>query len=132
MTALAEQLGIADAIVGMPFLSRAELAAIYRRAHVFLLCSETEGFGLPVLEAMASGLPVVARELPAVREVAGDAIRYVRGADPEALATSVVAVLRDPNLRANMRQRGLERAATYRWDRTAEMTARVYQEVLGH
>jgi glycosyltransferase involved in cell wall biosynthesis len=131
MTALAEQLGIADAIVGMPFLSRTELAAIYRRAHVFLLCSETEGFGLPVLEAMASGLPVVARELPAVREVAGDAIRYVRGADPEALATSVVAVLRDPNLRANMRQRGLERAATYRWDRTAEMTARVYQEVLG-
>ena len=131
MTAFAEQLGIANAIVGMPFLSRAELAAIYRRADVFLLCSETEGFGLPVLEAMACGVPVVARELPAVREVAGEAIRHVPGADPEALADSVVAVLRDPNLRATLRQRGLERAAMFRWRRTAEMTARIYQDVLG-
>jgi glycosyltransferase involved in cell wall biosynthesis len=53
------------------------------------------------------------------------------GADPEALAESVVAVLRDPNLRETMRRRGLERAAMFRWRRTAEMTARIYQEVLG-
>jgi glycosyltransferase involved in cell wall biosynthesis len=131
MTALAEQLGTAHAIVGMPFLSRTELAAIYRRADVFLLCSETEGFGLPVLEAMACGVPVVARELPAVREVAGEAIRHVPGADPEAFAASVVAVLRDGTLRESMRQRGLDRAAMFRWTRTGEMTAQVYQEVLG-
>src|SRR5206468_866942 len=108
MTALAEQLGTAHAIVSMPFLSRAEMAVIYRRADVFLLCSETEGFGLPVLEAMACGVPVVARELPAVWEVAGEAIRHVPGADPEAFAAAVVAVLRDRNLRESMRQRGLE------------------------
>ena len=131
MTALAERLGITPAIVGMPFLSRAELAAVYRRADVFLLCSETEGFGLPVLEAMASGVPVVARELAAVREVAGDAIRHVPGEDPEAFAAAVVALLRDGNQRARMRQRGLDRAAMFRWSRTAEMTARVYEDVLG-
>ena len=131
LTALAEQLGAARAIVGMPFLSRAELAAIYRRASVLLLCSETEGFGLPVLEAMASGVPVVARELPAVREVAGDAIRHVPGEDPEAFAASVVALLRDRSLHASMRQRGLDRAAKFRWSHVAEMTARVYQDVLG-
>ncbi|HXS81185.1 MAG TPA: glycosyltransferase family 1 protein [Methylomirabilota bacterium] len=131
MRALAEQLGIASAIVEMPFLSRAELAATYRRADVFLLCSETEGFALPVLEAMACGLPVVARELPAVREVAGDAIRHVPGADPAAFAAAVAALLRDRNLHGSLRRRGLDRAATFRWGRTAEMTAQVYQEVLG-
>jgi glycosyltransferase involved in cell wall biosynthesis len=130
MTALAEELGAAHAIAGMPFLSRAELAAIYRRADVFLLCSETEGFGLPVLEAMACGVPVVARELPAVTEVAGDAIRNVTGTDPAAFAAAAIAVLRDREQRAVMRRRGLERAAMFGWGRTAEMTARVYQELL--
>ena len=97
---------------------------------IFLLCSESEGFGLPVLEAMASGLPVISRELAAVREVAGDAIRYVPGTDPDAYATAAVTVLRDAELRRSMRQQGLERADRFRWARTAELTQRVYEELL--
>ncbi len=131
LLALAQQLDVARAIMEMPFLSRAELATLYRRADVCLLCSENEGFGLPVLEAMASGVPVVARELPAVREVAGDAIRHVMGADPEAFAASVLAVLRDRGVHQAMRQRGLDRAAMFRWPSTAEQTGRVYEDVLG-
>jgi glycosyltransferase involved in cell wall biosynthesis len=113
MRSLAERLGVGGSIVSMPFLTRAELAALYRRADVFLLCSETEGFGLPVLEAMASGLPVIARDLPAIREVAGDAVRLVSGDAPEAFATSMLEVLRDERVRSSLRQRGLERAAGY-------------------
>jgi glycosyltransferase involved in cell wall biosynthesis len=130
MRTLARQLGIEMAIVEMPFLTRPELAAMYRRADVLLLCSETEGFGLPVLEAMASGLSVVARNLPAVREVAGEAVQFVDGQDPQAFAAAVVAVLRDAPVREAMRRRGLERAAMFRWGRTVERTARVYQDVL--
>lgn len=130
MRELADRLEIGRAFVSMPFLSRPELAALYRRADIFLLCSESEGFGLPVLEAMASGLPVISRELAAVREVAGDAIRYVPGTDPDAYATAAVAVLRDAELRRSMRQQGLERADRFRWARTAELTQRVYEELL--
>jgi glycosyltransferase involved in cell wall biosynthesis len=130
MRSLARELGVDRSVVEMPFLSRAELAALYRRAHVFLLCSETEGFGLPVLEAMASGLPVIARDLPAIREVAGDAVRLVSGDDPEAFATSVLDVLRDQGVRDSLRQRGLERAAGFGWADTAARTQRVYDELL--
>jgi glycosyltransferase involved in cell wall biosynthesis len=130
MAGLADRLGIAGAIASMPFLSRSELAALYRRCDLFVLSSETEGFGLPVLEAMASGVPVVARELAAVREVAADAIQHVPGDDPEALAAAAVRVLYDGDLRANMRARGLEQAARFSWEQTAARTARVYVDVL--
>ena len=130
MAALANELAVARAILTLPFLSRAELAGVFRRCELLVLCSETEGFGLPVLEAMASGLPVVARELPAVREVAGDAIHHVPGDDPDALAAAVAAVLRDADRRATMRARGLERAAEFTWAETAARTVRVYADVL--
>ena len=63
--------GVADAIVQMPFLERPQLAALYRRASVVVLPSDREGFGLPVVEAMACGTPVMASDIPALREVGG-------------------------------------------------------------
>ncbi len=130
MTELARHLGIEQAIVSMPFLTRSDLAALYRRADVFVLASDQEGFGLPVIEAMATGLPVVAREIPTVREVAGDAIEHVAGDSPEALAAAVIRLLADGTRRAIMREAGIDRARRYRWEHTAAATAHVYDELL--
>lgn len=127
---LARQLGIEGAIIKMPFLSRADLAALYRRADALVLTSDQEGFGLPVIEAMAAGLPVVAREIPTFREVAGSAIQHVASDSAEVLAATVVRLLGDPALRASLRTAGIERARRYRWEHTAAATANVYDELL--
>jgi glycosyltransferase involved in cell wall biosynthesis len=99
------------------FVEREELAGLYRRAAALLLPSRFEGFGIPVLEAMASGTPVVLSDDPALREVAGDAGVY----------GSVADALRD---RDRYRAAGLERAKRFSWRRTAELTAEVYRKVL--
>jgi glycosyltransferase involved in cell wall biosynthesis len=80
--ALARRLGIAERTLALPFLARATLHAVYRRAALLLITSDREGFGLPVVEALSAGLPVLARDIPVLREVAGDAAVFVDSADP--------------------------------------------------
>ncbi|HSC92031.1 MAG TPA: glycosyltransferase family 1 protein [Gaiellaceae bacterium] len=107
------------------YVSKAELATLYRGASALLLPSRFEGFGLPVLEAMASGTPVVAAPEPALREVAGDAALYAERGE---LADAVRRALAE---RDALRAAGLERAKAFSWRETARRTVAAYKEVLG-
>jgi len=95
---------------------------LYRAADLFAFPSLFEGFGLPLLEAMACGTPVVAADVASLPEVAGDAARLVDPYDEHALAAALEAVLTDPALRADLVARGLARSATFSWRRTARQT----------
>jgi glycosyltransferase involved in cell wall biosynthesis len=107
------------------------LPALYAGADLFVFPSLYEGFGLPVLEAMASGTPVVTSNTSSLPEVAGDAALMVDPTCVEALAEAMQRVLSDENFRAALRQRGLQRAAGFSWERTARETVAVYEKVLG-
>ena len=106
------------------YVSQAELVDLYRGASCLLLPSRHEGFGLPVIEAMACGTPVVATPDPALREAAGDAAVFV---PPERLADGVRQALAQ---RERLVSAGLERAGLFSWEETARKTVAVYREVL--
>jgi len=93
-----------------------DLAALYRGASALVFTSRAEGFGLPILEAMACGTPVVAFSNTSVPEVAGDAAVLVRDGDVAAMARGVRRVLEEPALASELRAAGLEQAARFRWD----------------
>lgn len=107
-----------------------QLAALYQAASVLLFPSLEEGFGLPVLEAMANGLPVVASRSSSLPEVGGDAALYVDPHSPQDIAEKVALVVEDADLRRRLVERGLARAREFSWRRTAEATLQVYDEVL--
>jgi glycosyltransferase involved in cell wall biosynthesis len=107
------------------------LAVLYRLASVFVFPSLYEGFGLPPLEAMASGTPVVTSNVSSLPEVVGDAAVLVDPYSAEAIADGILAVLRSTHLREDLRARGLERAQEYSWARSVQRVREIYREVLG-
>jgi glycosyltransferase involved in cell wall biosynthesis len=109
------------------FVPDEDLPALYAGADVFVYPSLFEGFGLPIIEAMASGVPVVASEAPALRETMGDAGLAVNPLDPEALAAAISALTKDEKLRLDLIGRGAARAAGFAWQRTARLTLAVYE-----
>jgi glycosyltransferase involved in cell wall biosynthesis len=117
-------------IVSEGGLTRLELAALYARARVFLFPSIYEGFGLPVLEAMACGAPVITSDRSAMPESAGDAATLVDPDDHDALGDALTALLHDSAARDELSRRGRERAAAFRWDVTARRTWDVYEELV--
>jgi glycosyltransferase involved in cell wall biosynthesis len=94
------------------------LRSLYAGAKAFVFPSYAEGFGLPPLEAMAAGVPVVCSDIPVFREVYGDAVRYVDPSRPESIAAGIRELLDDPGLSDSLRQRGRERASMYRQERS--------------
>jgi glycosyltransferase involved in cell wall biosynthesis len=120
-----DALGLRGAIVEHPVVNEAGLRHLYSTCRAFLFPSLYEGFGLPVLEAMACGAPVIGSDRASVPEVVGDAGLLVDPLDPDALAGAVARVLSEPGLREDMRQRGLRRAALFPWALTGERTVRV-------
>lgn len=110
-------------LVRLDYAEDRELAALYRGARVVALPSWYEGFGLPALEAAALGAPVVASDLPVLREVMGDAALYAPPERAEAWTRRLTDVLEDEALREELRRRGRARAAAFDWARTAEETA---------
>jgi glycosyltransferase involved in cell wall biosynthesis len=100
-----------------------DLPALYNGADLFCFPSLYEGFGLPVLEAMACGTPVVTSNSTSLPEVAGEAALLVDPYDVEAIAEAMRRVLEEPELAAELRERGLKRAAEFTWERTARETS---------
>jgi glycosyltransferase involved in cell wall biosynthesis len=112
-------------------LTRKELAALYARATVFVFPSIYEGFGLPVLEAMACGAPVITSDRSAMPESAGDAAVLVDPDDHDELGEALARLLADPDARAALAQQGRARAAGFSWRVTARRTWDVYEELVG-
>ena len=112
------------------FVSDKTLACLYRLAGVFVFPSLYEGFGLPPLEAMAAGTPVITSDLSSLPEVVGDAALLIDPYDPNAIADAMRRVLTDPALADNLRVRGLARAGQFSWDRSVRRIREIYDEVL--
>lgn len=127
-SALAGQLGIDSQVRFAGFASEAALADHYAAADVALALSDYEGFGLPALEALSRGVPLVAADRPSLDEVAGDAALLVDPRDPRAIAAAVSRVLAEPGLRRSMIERGLRRASRFSWAEAASRTRAVLAE----
>jgi alpha-1,3-rhamnosyl/mannosyltransferase len=122
-------MGLAERVHCLGHLERRELAALFRGAAVFVYPTLYEGFGLPVLEAMACGAPVVAGDVAAVREVAGDGVLRVNPRDVVELAGALRRLLDQPDLCGQLGARGREAASRYRWRLAAEATLAEYRAV---
>jgi glycosyltransferase involved in cell wall biosynthesis len=121
--------GIEDRVVRLGMIREADLPAVYSLADVFVFPSLVEGFGLPPLEAMACGTPVIASATPSVAEVVGDAGLVFEARDIQQLVSALKRVLADDALQATMRQRGLERVHMFKWERVARETLKTYASI---
>ncbi len=126
---LAQRLGLGERVRFLGFVPDDDMPALYSAATLLAFPSLYEGFGLPVLEAMACGTPVVTSNISATAEAAGDAALLIDPRDVEALAAAIDRLLSDEALRADLRARGLERAKLFSWQRAARETLSVYEVV---
>ncbi len=127
----ASALGIADDVRFPAWVSNAELEGLWSIARAFVFPSLYEGFGLPVLEAMARGVPVACSDASSLPEVAGDAALRFDPHDEAAIATALQRLLSDSVLVETLRARGLERAREFTWERTARLTLESYARASG-
>jgi glycosyltransferase involved in cell wall biosynthesis len=124
-----EAQGLAGDVIFTDYVPAEDLPALYAGAACFVFPSLYEGFGLPVLEAMAAGAPVIASRAGAIPEVAGDAALLVDPVRVEEIAEAIEAVLADRALRDRLVAAGRARARTFSWETVARQTLAVYESV---
>lgn len=124
-----EALGLGDEVVITGEVTEEDKPALYSGAAIFVYPSLYEGFGIPVLEAMACGTPVITSNTSSLPEVAGDAAVLIDPMDVEELSSGMGALLEDPQGRAEWAERGLERARQFPWSRAAQATVAVYESI---
>ncbi|MFO0809724.1 MAG: glycosyltransferase family 1 protein [Gemmataceae bacterium] len=129
LTGLFRELALTDRVSFTGFVPEDDLAALYSAATMLVLPSFAEGFGLPVVEAMACGLPVAASRRGSLPEVLGGAGLLFDPADPAAIAGCVIRLLSDSSLRVELRRLGLERAANYSWRTAARQAMELFEEM---
>jgi glycosyltransferase involved in cell wall biosynthesis len=129
--ALVERLGMRDCVRWLGYVPDDDMPALYAGASAFVFPSLYEGFGLPVLEAMACGTPVLTSDVSATAEVAGDAAMVVPPESVPLIRDGIRRLLEDDALRRDLRERGLVRAAEFSWARAAEETHALYASVAG-
>jgi glycosyltransferase involved in cell wall biosynthesis len=128
---LAAELEVSGRVRFLDWVSEDELEGLYRMASCLVLPSLVEGFGLPVLEAMARGVPVACSDRSALPEVAGDAALLFDPLDQRAVTDCIQRLLRDETLRAQLAERGRERVRLFSWRQTAEKTFSTYRRAIG-
>ncbi|MBI5877734.1 MAG: glycosyltransferase family 4 protein [Chloroflexi bacterium] len=126
-SALIAELGIGARVTQIAQAPNRDLPAFYNAADLFVFPSLYEGFGIPLIEAMACGAPVVCNDYELFHEVCGDAAGYADCTDPRALATAMARALNQTEVAAVLRERGLARARQFTWQQCAEQTLAVYQ-----
>lgn len=128
---LCDELKICDSCIFTGFIPVSDMPWFYNAASVFVYPSLYEGFGLPVVEAMACGTPVITSNITSLPEVAGDGAITVSPEDYEAIGSNLLQLAEDKVLYADMRKKALDRAAMYSWDKTVKETLEVYSKVIG-
>jgi glycosyltransferase involved in cell wall biosynthesis len=130
LCAIAAEAGVPEAVVRLGAVEDDRLSVLYRAASALVYPSRYEGFGLPLLEAMASGTPVIASRAASIPEVLGDCGILLDPDDRGGWTDAIVRVLNDERLRADLHERGVARAATFSWARTARVTYGVYLQAM--
>jgi glycosyltransferase involved in cell wall biosynthesis len=131
LTETARELGITDSVHCPGYVSSGDLRMLYSHAEAFVFPSLYEGFGIPLLDAMACGAPIITGSGSALPEVAGDAALYVDPHDPEQLGMEIERLVGDRELQTQLRKKGFERVKQFTWDRAAQETLHLYRDVLG-
>jgi glycosyltransferase involved in cell wall biosynthesis len=126
---LCQKLKVSDKVIFTGFIDNNELPYLYQISDIFVFPSLFEGFGIPLVEAMASGTPVVAINATTTPEIVGDAGLIVEPDDIDGLAKAIFNVLNNPDLRKDLISKGLERVKQFSWEKTAKEILKVFEEV---
>jgi hypothetical protein len=127
---LAREWDIDERVIILGAVSPRDLVVLYNLAEIFVFPSERESFGLPPLEALACGTPVVAMKMTSIPEILQDSALLIEGKDVQTWADAIVQVITDDNLRSRLVNKGVEQAAKFSWERCAKETLQAYRAVL--